>query len=121
MDELISRIDAVLDDDESLDDWSYGWSDAMRWAPEGIELSEGVWDEHADDDELDSGWDYHPDCQIHVIPVQQASEWTYWLNTLPPAERGDIDWYVVCFQCRAVGERSVDCGCRNPNPQGDSR
>ncbi|WP_272865517.1 hypothetical protein [Mycobacteroides abscessus] len=33
--DLISRIDAVLDDDESLDDWSYGWSDSMRWAPEG--------------------------------------------------------------------------------------
>lgn len=111
MDELISRIDDLLDDDESLDDWQYGWSDAMRWAPEGIELSEGVWDEHADDDELGSGWDYHPDTQIHAIPVEQVSEWTRWLETMPVAEREDVQWYVVCFGCMKAGERSVTCEC----------
>ncbi|RIS81275.1 hypothetical protein [Mycobacteroides abscessus] len=111
MDELISRIDDLLDeaDDESLDDWAYPWTDAMRWSPEdagtyGIEVDQP-------DAELDSGWDWNPDPQIHVIPAQQVGEWTRWLGTLGDAERSEIDWYVVCFACGAVGEQSVDCGC----------
>ncbi|OHU18430.1 MULTISPECIES: hypothetical protein [Mycobacteroides] len=116
MDELISRIDDLLDsdDDEGLDDWAYGWSDSMRWAPEG------VWDDRAEG-ELDSGWDYFPPAEIHVIPVEQVAEWERCLDTLPPAERGDIQWFVVCFQCMKAGERSVTCGCGNPSAQDDSR
>lgn len=108
--DLISRIDAVLDDDEPLDDWSYGWSDSMRWAPEGVELPE----DDGGDEPLDSGWDYYTNSQIHVIPSDQVVEWTRWLGTLGEAERGDVQWYVVCFRCKAVGERSVDCGCGLP-------
>ncbi|WP_074377082.1 hypothetical protein [Mycobacteroides abscessus] len=112
MDELISRIDGLLDDDdESLDDWQYPWTDAMRWAPPEVELPEGTWDDQPDR-ELDCGWDYYPDTQIHAIPVEQVTEWTAWLDTLPRVEREDVDWYVVCFRCGTVGERSVDCGCR---------
>lgn len=108
-DHLIARIDAVLDDgdDDSLDDWAYPWTDAMRWAPEGVELVED--DRH--DAELDGGWDWQPDPQVHVIPAEQVAEWTAWLETLSEGERGEIAWYVVCFRCSAVGERSVTCGC----------
>lgn len=120
MDELISRIDHVLDDDEPLDAWQYPWTDSMRWAPPEVELPLGVWDDQADEP-LDGGWDYYPDTQIHVIPVEQVTEWVRCLDTLPPAERGDVAWYVVCFQCRAVGERSVDCECANPSSERESR
>lgn len=124
MDELIGRIDAVLDepddDDESLDDWSYPWSDAMRWAPPETELPEGVWDDQPDR-VLDSGWDYHPDTQVHVIPVEQVDEWERWLGTMPRVEREDISWYVVCFQCMTAGERDVPCGCGNPSSSNDFR
>lgn len=108
-DDLVARIDSVLDgdDDESLDDWQYPWSDAMRWAPSDAQRVE---DDGADD-ELNSGWDYHPDKQIHVIPSVQVAEWVACLETLPAVERDDIAWYVVCFVCGAAGERSVDCGC----------
>ncbi|PVB20705.1 hypothetical protein [Mycobacteroides abscessus] len=121
-DDLISRIDQVLDgdDDESLDDWQYPWTDSMRWAPHGVELPEGVWDDQADEP-LDSGWDYHPPTEIHVIPVEQVGEWMACLDTMPPAERGDVAWYVVCFGCMTAGERTVDCGCANPSSAGDSR
>ncbi|MBN7314732.1 hypothetical protein [Mycobacteroides abscessus] len=122
MDDLISRIDELVDepDDESLDDWAYPWTDSMRWAPEHVELPSGTWDDQPDA-ELDGGWDYHPDAQIHVIPAHQVAEWLACLDTLPVVERDDIAWYVVCFQCMSAGERSVDCGCSNPSPQGDSR
>lgn len=120
MDELISRIDELVDDDEPLDDWQYLWSDAMRWAPEGVELPEGVWDDQAEG-ELDGGWDYHPPAEIHVIPVEQVGEWVACLETLPVAEREDVAWYVVCFGCMTAGERSVDCGCGNPRSASISR
>lgn len=122
MDELISRIDDLLDsdDDEGLDDWAYGWSDSMRWAPAGVELPEGVWEDQSEG-ELDGGWDYHPDCQIHVIPVEQVAEWVACLDTLPPAEREDVAWYVVCFQCMSAGDRDVPCGCGNPSNTSTSR
>lgn len=107
MDELIGRIDLVLDD-EPLDDWQYGWSDAMRWAP-GDAGTYGVEDQP--DGELDCGWDWHLDAQIHAIPAEQVPEWTRWLETLTETGRGEIAWYVVCFRCGAVGERSVDCEC----------
>lgn len=110
MDELISRIDSVLDDDESLDDWAYPWVDSMRWAPPEVELPEGTWEDRPEE-ELDSGWDYYPPTEIHVIPASQVSEWTAWLETMPPAERDDVAWYVVCFGCMTAGERSVDCEC----------
>lgn len=53
MDDLISRIDAVLDepDDEGTDDWQYPWTDSMRWAPPGVELPEGCWE-----DEPEGSW-----------------------------------------------------------------
>lgn len=108
MDDLIGRIDAVLDDDESLDDWAYPWTDSWRsWG------STAPWDlgESDDDEPLDGGWDYYPPAQIHVIPAHRVSEWLACLDTMPTVERDDIDWYVVCFQCLAVGERSVNCGC----------
>ncbi|BAX97303.1 hypothetical protein MSTE_01987 [Mycobacteroides stephanolepidis] len=113
MDELISRIDAVLDesDDESLDDWQYSWSDAMRWHP-GDAGTYGV-EEDQPDAELDGGWDWNPDPQIHVIPAEQVPEWTAWLATLAEAERAEMQWYVVCFQCGVVGDRSVTCECEN--------
>lgn len=120
MDELISRIDHVLDDDEPLDAWQYPWTDSMRWAPSEVGLPEGCWDDQPDA-ELDSGWDYYPDTQIHVIPVEQVSEWVACLETLPPAERGDIDWYVVCHEHKVAGERDVPCDCGNPRSTGDSR
>lgn len=124
MDDLIGRIDAVLDepddDDESLDAWQYPWSDAWRWAPEGVEVPEGVWEDQADR-ELDSGWDYYPDTQIHAIPVEQVPEWVACLDTMPPAERGDVLWYVVCFTCMTAGERTVSCGCGNPSRTRESR
>ncbi|WP_100514882.1 hypothetical protein [Mycobacteroides abscessus] len=112
MDELMARIDAVLDDDESLDDWAYPWSDAMRWAPGDAGMF-GVEEDQAEG-ELDCGWEWHPDPQIHVIPVEQVGEWTRWLGTLGHAEREDVAWYVVCFTCMTAGERSVTCECGNP-------
>lgn len=115
MDELISRIDGLLDEVDDIP-----WVDAMRWAPAGVELPEGTWEDQPEG-ELDGGWDYYPDTQIHVIPVEQVDEWVACLATLPPAERGDVRWYVVCFQCLASGERSVTCDCGNPSSQGDSR
>ncbi|AGM27688.1 hypothetical protein [Mycobacteroides abscessus] len=114
MDELISQIDQVLDDDESLDAWAYPWVDSMRWAPEHVELPLGVWDDQPEG-ELDSGWDYYPPTEIHVIPVGQVDEWTRCLDTLPPVERDDIAWYVVCFVHKVAGERDVPCGCGNPS------
>ncbi|WP_100485886.1 hypothetical protein [Mycobacteroides abscessus] len=120
MDELISRIDGLLDDDEPLDDWQYPWTDSMRWAPAGVELPEGCWEDQPDSP-LDGGWEYHPDCQIHVIPVEQVDEWVACLETLPPAERGDVQWYAVCFQCMTAGDREVTCGCGNPSSERDSR
>lgn len=119
-DELISRIDSVLDDDESLDAWQYPWTDSMRWAPPEVELPTGVWEDQPEE-ELDSGWDYYPDAQIHAIPAHQVSEWVACLETLPVAEREDVAWYVVCFQCMTVGEREVTCGCGNPSSERDSR
>lgn len=113
MDDLISRIDELVDDDdESLDDWQYAWTDSWRWAPEGVELPSGTWDDQPEG-ELDSGWDYYPPAQIHAIPVEQVAEWLACLETMPTVERDDVQWYVVCFQCLAVGEREVDCGCSN--------
>ncbi|WP_079668961.1 hypothetical protein [Mycobacteroides abscessus] len=109
MDDLVARIDAVLDDDESLDDWAYPWTDSMRWAPDDAGTF-GV-DENQAEGELDEGWDWQPDPQIHVIPTSQVPEWTAWLGTLGQAERGEISWYVVCFRCGTAGERSVTCGC----------
>ncbi|WP_255785495.1 hypothetical protein [Mycobacteroides abscessus] len=108
--DLISRIDAALDDDEPLDDWSYGWADSMRWAPDGTELAE----DDCGDEPLDSGWDYYAASQIHVIPSDQVVEWARWLGTLGESERDEMRWYVVCFTCKAVGERSVECGCGLP-------
>ncbi|MBN7491645.1 hypothetical protein I3U56_14445 [Mycobacteroides abscessus subsp. abscessus] len=122
MDDLISRIDGVLDepDDEGTDDWQYPWTDSMRWAPPDTELPSGVWDDQPDEP-LDSGWDYHPDTQVHVIPVEQVSEWERCLDTLPTVEREDISWFVVCHAHKTVGEREVTCGCGNPSGQGYSR
>lgn len=114
MDELIGRIDDLLD--EEVDD--IPWTDSWRsWG------STAPWDlgESDDDEPLDSGWDYCPDTQIHVIPVEQVSEWVACLETLPPAERGDIQWYVVCFTCMRAGDREVTCECGNPRSTGDSR
>ncbi|MBN7483723.1 hypothetical protein I3U71_24620 [Mycobacteroides abscessus subsp. massiliense] len=119
-DDLVARIDELVDDDEGLDDWSYPWSDAMRWAPEHIGLPEGVWDDQPEG-ELDSGWDYHPPAQIHVIPSDQVDEWVRCLEAIPVVEREDVQWFVVCFGCLAVGERSVDCGCGNPSSATISR
>ncbi|BBZ83326.1 hypothetical protein MABM_32420 [Mycobacteroides abscessus] len=114
MDDLVARIDDLLDDDEPLDDWAYPWTDSMRWAPPEVELPSGVWEDEPDEP-LDSGWDYHPDPQVHVIPAHQVAAWMACLETLPPVERGDVQWYVVCFGCMAVGERDVLCGCGNPS------
>lgn len=124
MDELISRIDGLLDDgdDETLDDWNYPWSDSWRWAPEHVELPSGVWEDKEPEGELDGGWDGGWDgSQIHVIPVEQVGEWKRCLAGMPPAEREDVDWYVVCFGCMAVGEREVSCGCGNPSSPSISR
>ncbi|QSN22123.1 hypothetical protein I3U41_05790 [Mycobacteroides abscessus subsp. abscessus] len=122
MDDLVARIDGLLDepDDEPLDDWQYPWSDAWRWAPSDTELPEGVWEDEPDR-ALDSGWEYHPDTQIHVIPVAQVAEWERCLENMPRVEREDVAWYVVCFQCMTAGERSVSCGCGNPRTDRYSR
>lgn len=112
MDDLIGRIDDLLDE--------IPWNDAWRWAPPEVELPEGVWEDQPDA-ELDGGWDYHPDCQIHAIPVEQVSEWLACLDTMPTVERDDIDWYVVCHEHKVVGEREVDCECGNPSSERDSR
>ncbi|SII09225.1 Uncharacterised protein [Mycobacteroides abscessus subsp. abscessus] len=118
MDDLIGRIDSVLDD-ESLDD-DVPWVDAWHWAPPEVALPEGVWEDEPDSP-LDLGWDYHPDAQIHAIPAHQVSEWTRWLGTMPVAEREDVAWFVVCFQCMTAGEREVSCGCGNPSSSNDFR
>ncbi|SKR19053.1 Uncharacterised protein [Mycobacteroides abscessus subsp. abscessus] len=120
MDDLIGRIDGLLDDDEFHDDWQYPWVDSMRWAPEHVELPSGVWDDQPDEP-LDGGWDYHPDTQIHVIPTHQVSEWVRCLEAMPVAEREDVAWYVVCFTCMRAGEREVSCDCGNPSSERDSR
>ncbi|SIE26335.1 hypothetical protein [Mycobacteroides abscessus] len=109
MDDLIGRIDDLLDDE--YDD--IPWVDAWHWAPPEVELPSGVWDEQPDR-ELDSGWDYHPDAQIHVIPVEQVAEWLRCLGTMPRVEREDIQWYVVCHEHKLAGGRDVPCGCGNP-------
>ncbi|MBN7483784.1 hypothetical protein [Mycobacteroides abscessus] len=121
MDELIGRIDGLLDDDdEPLDDWQYPWSDAWHWAPEHVELPEGVWDDQAEE-ELDSGWDYYPPSEIHVIPSDQVAEWIACLDTMPAVEREDVQWYVVCHEHKVAGERDVPCGCGNPSNTSTSR
>lgn len=110
MDDLIGRIDDLLDDEDADD---IPWVDAWHWAPREVELPSGVWDEQPDEP-LDSGWDYHPDAQIHVIPVEQVDEWTRCLASMPRVEREDISWFVVCHAHKTVGERDVPCGCGNP-------
>lgn len=121
MDDLIGRIDGLLDDDDEFhDDWQYPWSDAWHWAPPEVGLPSGVWEDQPDR-ELDCGWDYHPDTQIHAVPVEQVSEWMAWLDTMPLVEREDIDWYVVCFVHKVAGERQVTCECGNPSSETDSR
>lgn len=115
MDELISRIDELVDEVDDIP-----WVDAMRWAPPEVELPSGCWEDQPDSP-LDSGWDYRPPTEIHVIPVEQVAEWVACLDTMPPAERGDVAWYVVCFGCMTAGERTVECGCENPSSTGDSR
>ncbi|MBB4853546.1 hypothetical protein HNP40_000912 [Mycobacteroides chelonae] len=117
MDDVIARIDGVLDDedaDESLDDWAYPWGDSMRWAPSDTELPEGAWEDEPDR-ELDGGWDYHHDTQVHVIPAHQVAEWMACLETRPVAEREDVQWSVVCHRHKLAGEREVSCGCGNPS------
>lgn len=123
MDDLIARIDGVLDepDDEPLDDWQYPWVDSMRWAPAEVELPSGVWEDEEPDSPLDSGWDYQPDAQIHAIPTEQVAEWERCLGTMPVVECGDVQWYVVCHEHKVAGERGVPCGCGNPSSTGDSR
>lgn len=114
MDELIGRIDDLLD--EEVDD--IPWTDSWRsWG------STAPWDlgESDDDEPLDSGWDYSPPTQIHVIPSDQVGEWMACLETLPPAERDDVLWYVVCHEHKVAGERDVPCDCGNPRSTGDSR
>ncbi|PVB10679.1 hypothetical protein [Mycobacteroides abscessus] len=114
MDELIGRIDDLLD--EEVDD--IPWTDSWRsWG------STAPWDlgESDDDEPLDGGWDYYPPTQIHVIPVEQVDEWVACLETLPVAEREDVQWYVVCFVHKVAGERDVPCGCGNPSSARESR
>ncbi|SKY36982.1 Uncharacterised protein [Mycobacteroides abscessus subsp. abscessus] len=114
MGDLIGRIDDLLDDGDDDIPWSDSWRSWGSTAP---------WDlgDSDDDGPLDGGWDYYPDTQIHVIPVEQVGEWTRWLNAMPRVEREDVQWYVVCFTHKVAGERSVDCGCGNPSSTGDSR
>lgn len=107
MDDLIGRIDGLLDEEDD-----YPWSDSWRsWGSAPWDLGESD-----DDRELDSGWDDGWDgSQIHMIPVEQVSEWLRCLETMPVAERGDVDWYVVCHRHKVTGEREVSCGCGNPS------
>ncbi|MDO3019340.1 hypothetical protein P5V65_08860 [Mycobacteroides abscessus subsp. abscessus] len=113
MDELIGRIDDLLD--EEVDD--IPWTDSWRsWG------STAPWDlGESDDEPLDGGWDYHPPTQIHAIPAHQVSEWLACLETLPTVERDDIDWYVVCHAHKVAGERDAPCGCGNPSSPSVSR
>lgn len=102
--DIIERIDEVLS------------MDAMSWSPMSeYEVTRILAGEQ---DEAPRAWIHQ---QIHAVPVEQVSEWTTWWDGLPEDEQEATPWYVVCFTCGAVGERSVDCGCGNPSGQGDSR
>lgn len=103
-DDIIERIDEVLS------------MDAMSWSP--MSESEVARILAGEQDERPREWVHH---QIHSVPVHQVSEWTTWWDGLSEADQNDTPWFVVCFTCGAVGERSVDCGCGNPSRDGDSR
>ncbi len=102
--DLIERIDELLS------------MDAMAWSP--LSESEKSRILAGEQDERPREWIHQ---QIHAIPVRQVSEWTTWWDGLSEADQNDTPWFVVCFTCGAVGERSVDCGCGNPSRDGDSR
>lgn len=102
--DIIERIDELLS------------IDAMDWSPlSGAEVARILAGEQ---DERPRPL---PVGQIHVISVEQVRQWTTWWDGLSESDQHDTPWYVVCFTCGAVGERSVDCGCGNPSGQGDSR
>lgn len=103
-DDLIERIDELLS------------MDAMSWSP--MSESEKARILAGEQEERPREWIHQ---QIHAIPVRQVSEWTTWWDGLSEADQNDTPWFVVCFTCGAVGERSVDCGCGNPSRDGDSR
>lgn len=108
-DNIIARIDALLSA-------PYAGFDAMNWSPvpesEKARILAG---------EQDAAPRPLPVGQIHAIPVEDVPEWRGWWDGLSEDDQADTPWYVVCFTCGAVGERSVTCDCRNPSGQGDSR
>lgn len=103
-DDIIARIDALLS------------TDAMSWSPvpegEAARILAGEQDERPRP---------LPVGQIHAISVADVPAWRDWWDTLSDDDQADTPWYVVCFGCMAVGERSVDCECGNPSSERDSR
>ncbi|TDH23672.1 MULTISPECIES: hypothetical protein [Mycobacteroides] len=108
-DDIIARIDELLSA-------PYAGFDAMNWSP--MSESEKARILAGEQDERPREWIHQ---QIHAIPVEQVSEWTTWWDGLSESDQHDTPWYVVCFTCGAVGERSVDYGCGNPSSSNDFR
>lgn len=94
--DIIARIDEVLS------------MDSMSWSPlseiEVARILAGVRDEPR----------ILPGRHIHAVPVGDVPAWRDWWDGLSGDDQADTPWYVVCFQCGAVGEREVTCGCGNP-------
>lgn len=101
-DDIIARIDALLSA-------PYAGFDAMSWSPmpesEVARILAGEQEERPRP---------LPVGQIHVIPVEQVRQWTTWWDGLSEFDRHDTPWYVVCHRHKVAGERSVTCGCGNP-------
>lgn len=92
--DIIARIDDLLS------------VDAMLWSPVGEDEAARILAGEQEERPRPL-----PVGQIHAIPVGDVPPWRAWWDTLSPDDQRDTPWYVVCFECRAVGERSVDCGC----------
>ncbi|RIU06943.1 hypothetical protein D2F01_22715 [Mycobacteroides abscessus] len=95
--DVIERIDEVLS------------MDAMSWSPmsesEKSRILAGEQDEHPRE------WVHH---QIHAVPVADVPAWRAWWDALSEADQEATAWYVVCHTHKVAGERSVTCGCGNP-------
>ncbi|WP_078309261.1 MULTISPECIES: hypothetical protein [unclassified Mycobacterium] len=102
-DDIIARIDEMLSA-------PYAGFDSMTWSPMSESEKERIL--AGEQDETDEQPRILPVGQIHAIPADQVSEWRGWWDGLSASDQRDIQWYVVCFQCGVVGERSVDCVCQ---------
>lgn len=81
-------------------------ADVMSWSPVGEDEAARIL--AGEQAETPKPWVSR---QIHALPVSDVPMWRTWWDRLSEDEQEEVPWYVVCFECGAVGERSVDCGC----------